>query len=83
MFFVWASLSGTVGRPVADQLKYKHITPTHKSVRRGPSDSVRPVPRQFTSEVAGHTAANRIRVIRDYLDWLVKDRLTHLGVRNH
>lgn len=60
-------------RPVADQLKCNSIPPSHKSVRRGAAESLRLVQRQFApTEVAGHTAANRIRVIRDYLDWLVR-----------
>lgn len=63
-------------RPVADQLKCNSITPPHKSVRRGAAESMRLVQRQFApTEVAGHTAANRIRVIRDYLDWLVRYRM--------
>ncbi|WP_247617759.1 hypothetical protein [Pseudomonas syringae] len=60
-------------RPVADQLKRNSIPPSQKSVRRISGESVRLVQRQpAPTEVAGHTAANRIRVIRDYLDWLVR-----------
>lgn len=60
-------------RPVADQLKCNSIPPSHTSVRRGAAESLRLVQRQFApTEVAGHTAANRIRVIRGYLDWLVR-----------
>ncbi|QHF47218.1 integrase [Pseudomonas sp. S35] len=64
-------------RPVADQLKCNLIPPSHKSTRRSAAESVRLVQRQFApTEVAGHTAANRIRVIRNYLDWLVRYRMT-------
>ncbi len=60
-------------RPVANQLKCNSIFPSHQSARRGAPESVRLFPRQLAlTEVAGHTAANRIRVIRDYLDWLVR-----------
>lgn len=60
-------------RPVADQLKRNPILPPRQSVRRTHAESVRLFQRQPASvEVAGHTAANRIRVIRDYLDWLVR-----------
>lgn len=60
-------------RPVADQLKRNSIVPFSQSVRRSAAESVRLVQRQPAPvEVAGHTAANRIRVIRDYLDWLVR-----------
>lgn len=60
-------------RPVADQLKCNSILPSYKPVLRGTAESVRLVQRDTApTEVAGHTAANRIRVIRDYLDWLVK-----------
>lgn len=60
-------------RPVADQLKGDSILPSRQSVRRISAESVRLVQRQPSPvEVAGHTAANRIRVIRDYLDWLVR-----------
>ncbi|KIK83074.1 site-specific integrase [Pseudomonas sp. W15Feb9B] len=63
-------------RPVADQLKCNSISPSHQFVRRGAVESVRFVQRQLApTEVAGHTAANRIRVIRNYLDWLVKYRM--------
>lgn len=60
-------------RPVADQLKRNSILPPRQSVRKISTESVRLVQRQAApTEVAGHTAANRIRVIRDYLDWLVR-----------
>lgn len=60
-------------RPVADQLKRNSILPHRQSVRRASTESVRLLQRQAApTEVAGHTAANRIRVIRDYLDWLVR-----------
>ncbi|KPX26135.1 tyrosine-type recombinase/integrase [Pseudomonas ficuserectae] len=63
-------------RPVADQLKCNSIPPSHQTIRRSAAESVRLVQRQFApTEVAGHTAANRIRVIRDYLDWLVRYRM--------
>lgn len=59
--------------PVADPLKRNSIPPSLKSVRRISGESVRLVQRQpAPTEVAGHTAANRIRVIRDYIDWLVR-----------
>ncbi|GAB1614857.1 tyrosine-type recombinase/integrase [Pseudomonas sp. NGC7] len=60
-------------RPVADQLKRKSLPRAQESVPRFSGESVRLVQRQSApAEVAGHTAANRIRVIRDYLDWLVR-----------
>ncbi|BGD54576.1 MULTISPECIES: tyrosine-type recombinase/integrase [Pseudomonas] len=60
-------------RPVADQLKCTSTLPSRQSVRRGTAESVRLVQRDTApAEVAGHTAANRIRFIRDYLDWLVR-----------
>ncbi|MDR0191354.1 site-specific integrase [Pseudomonas yamanorum] len=60
-------------RPVADQLKCNSITPPHNCIRRSTAESVRLVQRQLApTEVASQTAANRIRVIRDYLDWLVR-----------
>ncbi|MDP9536143.1 site-specific integrase [Pseudomonas protegens] len=63
-------------RPVADQLKCNSIPPSHQPIRRSAAESVCLVQRKFApTEVAGHTAANRIRVIRDYLDWLVRYRM--------
>lgn len=63
-------------RPVADQLKCNYITPPHNCIRRSTAESVRLVQRQLApTEVASQTAANRIRVIRDYLDWLVRYRM--------
>lgn len=60
-------------RPVADQLKRDSIHPPRQSARTTSTESVRLVQRQHApAEVTGHTAANRIRVIRDYLDWLVR-----------
>ncbi|MBA6123573.1 tyrosine-type recombinase/integrase [Pseudomonas aeruginosa] len=60
-------------RPVADQLKCNPIPTARQSVRRSSAENVRLVQRQVApAEVAGHTAANRVRVIRDYLDWLVR-----------
>lgn len=60
-------------RPVAEQLKCSSIPTSRKSVRRSAAESVRLVQRQVApGEVAGHTAANRVRVIRSYLDWLVR-----------
>jgi len=60
-------------RPVADQLNCDSISPSHQSARRSAAESVRLFQRKLAPiEVAGHTAANRIRVIRDYLEWLVR-----------
>lgn len=60
-------------RPVVDQLKCNSIPTSRQSVRRSGAESVRLVQRQVApAEVAGHTAANRVRVIRDYLDWFVR-----------
>lgn len=60
-------------QPVADQLKANSNLPSPQSVCRGATESVRLVQRHHASaEVTGHTAANRIRVIRDYIDWLVR-----------
>lgn len=60
-------------RPVVDQLKCNSIPTPRRSVRRSATESVRLVQRQAAlAEVAGHTAANRVRVIRDYLDWFVR-----------
>lgn len=60
-------------RPVADQLNCDSISPSHQSARRSAAESVRLFQRKLApTEVAGHTAANRIRVIRDYLEWLVR-----------
>ncbi|RMQ38913.1 Integrase protein [Pseudomonas amygdali pv. mori] len=60
-------------RPIADQLKRNSLPRAEKSVTRTSAESVRLVQRQSApTEVAGHTAANRIRVIRNYLDWLVR-----------
>lgn len=36
--------------------------------------------RSVNAEVCGHTAANRIRVIRDYIDWFVKGRLSRFAI---
>jgi hypothetical protein len=36
-----------------------------------------------SAEVCGHTAANRIRVIRGYLDWLVKERLSRFATNSN
>lgn len=69
-------------RPVADQLKRNSFPTPRHSVPRSTGESVRLVQRQAAlAEVAGHTAANRVRVIRDYLDWLVKYHTVryHLG----
>ncbi|EGH04108.1 integrase family protein [Pseudomonas amygdali pv. aesculi str. 0893_23] len=60
-------------RPVADQLKCDSISLSHPSALRRAAENVRLFQRKLAPpEVAGHTAANRIRVIRDYLDWLVR-----------
>ncbi len=61
---------------VADQL----LVGTAGARRAGARDSeaVRLVQRRrAATEVDGHTAANRVRTIRDYLDWLVRYRLPH------
>lgn len=60
-------------RPVAAQLKRNPVPLFRQSVRGGAAESVRLVQRQHApAEVAAHTAANRIRAIRDYLEWLVR-----------
>lgn len=60
-------------RPVADQLKHSSLSPSPQSISKTSAESVRLLQRQpADSEVAGHTAANRIRAIRNYLDWLVR-----------
>lgn len=60
-------------RPAADQLNCDSISPSHQSARRSAAESVRLFQRKLAPiEVAGHTAANRIRVIRGYLEWLVR-----------
>lgn len=64
-------------RPVADQLKRNSTPPSPQSIRRVTAESVRLTQRKLApTEVAGSTAANRLRVIRDYLDWLVRYRMT-------
>lgn len=60
-------------RSVADQLKHTSLPPSTQSIRKTSAESVRLLQRQpADAEVAGHTAANRIRAIRNYLDWLVR-----------
>lgn len=61
-------------RPVAKQLKtYSTLHPGQPVRRTRSAEVVRLMQQQFApAEVAGHTAANRIRVIRDYLGWLVR-----------
>lgn len=63
-------------RPVVDHLK-DDSAPFHgEPVRPRNTEVVRLAQRRLApTEVAGHTAANRVRVIRDYLDWLVKYRM--------
>ncbi|KPX71691.1 MULTISPECIES: tyrosine-type recombinase/integrase [Pseudomonas syringae group genomosp. 2] len=68
-------------RPVADQLKRNSLPRAQKSVARTSAESLRLVHRQSApAEVAGHTAANRIRVIRNYLDWLVRYHMASYGL---
>jgi len=63
-------------RPVAAQLKANSASHSRRPIRAATAEVIRLVQRQIVSvEVAGHTAANRVRVIRDYLDWLVRYRL--------
>lgn len=62
-------------RPVTEQLNVG-ATPGSQPIRKGSTEVVRLVQRQLApTEVAGHTAANRVRAIRDYLDWLVRYRM--------
>lgn len=68
-------------RPVADQLKADSAPRSCRPARAGAAEVVRLVQRQVAPvEVAGHTAANRVRVIRDYLDWLVRYRMARYQV---
>lgn len=61
---------------IADLLKEDLFSRPVQVPRSGSAEAVRLVQRQLsTTEVGGHTAANRVRVIRDYLDWLVKYRM--------
>jgi hypothetical protein len=59
---------------VAEQLtKYSELSPDQLNPRIGSTEVLRLVQRKTAPlQVAGHTAANRVRVIRDYLDWFVK-----------
>lgn len=62
--------------PVATQLTVAPTPGFSRSSHVGSSEVARLVQRRLApTEVAGHTAANRIRAIRDYLDWLVRYRL--------
>ena len=61
---------------VAEQLRVRGTFSFRQPVRIGSAEAVRLFQRQLEpTEVAGHTAANRVRAIRDYLDWLVRYRL--------
>lgn len=63
-------------RPVTEQLRVDAILGSNQPVRAGSAEVVRLVQRRVAPiEVAGHTAANRVTAIRDYLDWLVKYRM--------
>lgn len=66
-------------RPVANQVG-TFAAPSPKAIQfhTGSAEILRLAQRKNTAllEVAGHTAANRVRVIRDYLDWLVKYYMT-------
>lgn len=63
-------------RPVTEQLSGDEILEPSQPVRAGSAEVVRRVQRRLApAEVAGHTAANRVRAIRDYLDWLVRYRM--------
>lgn len=63
-------------RPVTEQLKAGATSGSSQSVHIGSAEVVRLAQRQLApTEVAGHTAANRVRAIRDYLDWLVRYRM--------
>lgn len=67
-------------RPVAYQLKHSSLPLLQQSVRKASAERVRLAQRQLApAEVAGHTAANRIRVIREYLDWLVRYHMARYG----
>ncbi|MHA3886778.1 tyrosine-type recombinase/integrase [Stutzerimonas degradans] len=64
-------------QPVADQLKRNSTPPSLQSVRRVTAEIVRFTRRKLApTEVSGSTAANRLRIIRDYLDWLVRYHMT-------
>ena len=63
-------------RSVAEQLRARGTLRFRQSVPIGSAEVVRLAQRQLVpTEVAGHTAANRVRAIRDYLDWLVRYRM--------
>ncbi len=63
-------------RSVAEQLRVRGTFRSRQPVRIGSAEAVRLSQRQLApTEVAGHTAANRVRAIRDYIDWLVRYRL--------
>ena len=63
-------------RSVAEQLRVRGTFRSRSPVSIGSGEVVRLSQRQLEpTEVAGHTAANRVRAIRDYLDWLVRYRL--------
>lgn len=66
-------------RPVDDQLKGRAATSgSSQPSCTGSAEVVRLFQRRLApTEVAGHTAANRVRTIRDYLDWLVRYRMAH------
>lgn len=61
---------------VAEQLRARGTLRSTQPIPIDSAEVVRFAQRQLApTEVAGHTAANRVRAIRDYLDWLVRYRL--------
>lgn len=63
-------------RPVSEQLKVEVPSNSNSPLRIGSAEVVRLGQRlRAPAEVAGHTAANRVRTIRDYLDWFVRYRV--------
>lgn len=63
-------------RSVAEQLRAGGASGSSQAVHLGSANVVRYARRgRAPIEVAGHTAANRVRAIRDYLDWLVRYRM--------
>lgn len=68
---------------ISEQLtKYSELSPDQFHPRIGSKEVVRLAQRKTTPlQVAGHTAANRVRVIRDYLDWFVKYHMARYRAR--
>lgn len=60
-------------RPVREQLQINASSNSSAPLRISSTEVVRLRQRlRVPAEVAGHSAANRVRTIRDYLDWLVR-----------